>query len=173
MPDFWMALTIFIPAGVSNMSPVFANRIPYYNRWDTPVDFGKSWRGSRIFGDHKTWRGIVAGTVLGSVVGLGIAATYLKNDSTAVWPLYFVAMSFGALAGDAIKSFFKRRLHIASGKSWFPFDQIDYILGALLFTLPFGIPSVSFIFTVLGVYFALHILFTYIGYRLGLKNDPI
>lgn len=166
-------LIIFIPAGISNMSPVIANRIPAYNRWNTPIDFGKSYHGVRIFGDHKTWRGIVAGTVCGTVAGLILTATALRNDHTITWLLFFLAMSFGALVGDAIKSLFKRRFGVKSGQSWFPFDQLDYIFGALLFTLPFGIVTPTFALSVIVFYFIFHLLFTYVGFRLGLKKDPL
>jgi CDP-archaeol synthase len=33
-------------------------------------------------------------------------------------------ISFGALAGDSIKSFFKRQIGIRSGASWLVFDQL-------------------------------------------------
>lgn len=167
------ALIVFLPAGVANMTPVLANKVPLLNQWETPVDFGKSWRGARIFGDHKTWRGIVTGTTCGTLVGLAIAATFLANDHSEPWFLYFLALSFGALFGDAIKSFFKRRSHVKPGKSWFPFDQLDYIVGGLVFTLPFGIPKLSFVLSVIGIYFVLHVTVSYIGYLTGFKDEPI
>ncbi|HEX5285728.1 MAG TPA: CDP-archaeol synthase, partial [Polaromonas sp.] len=34
--------------------------------------------------------------------------------------------------GDSLKSFFKRRLGIAPGQRWIPFDQLDFILGGLV-----------------------------------------
>jgi hypothetical protein len=37
------ALWFFLPAGVANAAPVFANKIPVLNRWKTPMDFGKSY----------------------------------------------------------------------------------------------------------------------------------
>lgn len=155
------------------MTPVLANKVPGLNQWQTPVDFGKSIGGIRIFGDHKTWRGIVTGTLCGTLAGIVVAQAYLHTSHLFIWVAYYLVLSFGALAGDSIKSFFKRRFGVTSGKSWFPFDQIDYIIGALVFTLPFGIPSLDYVSAVFFGYFVLHLLITYIGYQLGFKKDPI
>jgi CDP-2,3-bis-(O-geranylgeranyl)-sn-glycerol synthase len=173
MNTFVHAFVVFLPAGIANMTPLLANKVPGLNRWETPMDFGCSFGGIRIFGAHKTWRGIITATACGTLAGLVIAHTLLRSDSSMPWLPYFAAMSFGALAGDAIKSFFKRRVGIASGKSWVPFDQIDYIIGALVCTLPFGLPKLSFVLSVLLLYFVLHLAVTYIGYLLHFKKDPI
>ena len=82
-------------------------------------------------------------------------------------------MSAGALIGDAVESYFKRQRRIPSGQPWFPFDQTDYIIGGLLFSMPFAVLPVWLILWVFGLYFGLHLLSSYIGYRLGLKELPI
>jgi CDP-2,3-bis-(O-geranylgeranyl)-sn-glycerol synthase len=41
------------------------------------------------------------------------------------------SICFGALFGDITKSFFKRRVGKNRGEDWIPFDQIDFIAGAL------------------------------------------
>ena len=35
----------------------------------------------------------------------------------------------GAMAGDSIKSFFKRRTNIPPDEPWIPFDEVDFALG--------------------------------------------
>ena len=167
------ALIFFLPAGIANMTPIFANKVPVLNRWETPVDFHKSFRGKRIFGDHKTWRGIVTGTVCGTLLGWPLLALLGPSDDIYFILLAPLAMSFGALAGDAIKSFFKRQVGVASGKSWFPFDQTDYIIGGLLLVLPFHAVSLSLAGIIFVEYFALHLISTYIGFKLGLKDSAI
>src|SRR3989344_4567788 len=116
---------LMIPAYIANMVPVFARKIP----WHTPLDFGKTFRGRRIFGDHKTIRGLIVGIVAGTLLGVGISQLYWPFEFSPV--LWSILASTGALLGDAIKSFFKRQIGIASGQSWMPFDQIDYSIGAL------------------------------------------
>jgi CDP-2,3-bis-(O-geranylgeranyl)-sn-glycerol synthase len=48
-------------------------------------------------------------------------------------PIVF-SICFGALLGDIIESFFKRRVGRKRGEDWIPFDQIDFILGVLFFS---------------------------------------
>lgn len=170
---FWF----FLPAGLANMSPVFANKIPWLNQWKTPMDFGKSWDGKRVFGDNKTWRGLIFGILIGSVVGY-LIKRYAYDSS---WPSYLsnmgallgAFMGAGALIGDTVESLFKRHRGIGPGKSWFPFDQTDYIVGGLLFAYPIAMPPVGVMLAVLALYFGLHIATAYIGYLLGLKDKPV
>lgn len=168
------ALILFLPAGIANMAPPVANKIPRLNQWHTPMDFGKSYKGVRIFGDHKTWRGFVSGTVCGTVFGALVYAVHYHSSYSLGWFLLFCAsISAGALLGDAIKSFFKRRSSVKPGASWFPFDQLDYIVGALLFTVPFRVFSLRTMAVLTVVYFVGHLAGTYIGYKIGTKDTPI
>lgn len=171
-----LGILIFFPAGISNMAPLIANKIPGYNRWNATMDFGKSFRGIRIFGDHKTWRGFVAGTFAGTFLGtlmyIAIAESRGVEITLPEYAALACALSAGALVGDAVKSFFKRRSNVPSGKSWFPFDQLDYIVGALVFALPFGLPPLLAV-TVVPVFFAGHLLSTYLGYLFKFKDAPI
>jgi CDP-2,3-bis-(O-geranylgeranyl)-sn-glycerol synthase len=165
------ALLFFLPAGIANMFPVFSNKIPVLRDWNTPLDFGKTWRGKRIFGPHKTWRGLVSGTVMGTLVGMIIFGALVNATREII--LLSALMSAGALVGDAVESFFKRQRGVASGKPWFPFDQTDYIIGGLLFTLPFGVLPAWLVIWVFIMYFGLHLISSYIGYLLGFKDAPI
>jgi CDP-2,3-bis-(O-geranylgeranyl)-sn-glycerol synthase len=159
------ALLFFLPAGVANMTPIIASRLPFLQAWNAPLDFGKTWRGKRIFGANKTWRGLIVGTLAGTVLGVAMFGA-------AGAPISF-AISFGALAGDAIESFFKRQRGINSGVPWFPFDQTDYIIGGLLCTLPFGILPLWTVVWVFVLYFGLHLVSSYLGYLMGFKERPI
>jgi len=126
----------FLPAGCANMLTGFVKRWPILNY---PIDFGKSWRGQRIFGSHKTWRGIVFG-VLGAVGMVFIQKSFypgmmhiaiIDYSQISVWKLGII-FGLGAALGDLVRSFFKRRVGIEPGGRWFPFDQIDWIVGAVI-----------------------------------------
>ena len=173
MNDYIAALLFFLPAGLANMTPPIANKIQPLNQWKTPLDLGKTWRGKRLLGDNKTWRGLVSGTVVGAISAL-IISRLNTNTVVTIPPLYVgMLLGFGALAGDAIESFFKRQLGFKPGKPWFPFDQIDYIVGALLIIMPFVSLPLWAIITIIIVYFGLHLLTAYLGYLLKLKDGPI
>jgi CDP-2,3-bis-(O-geranylgeranyl)-sn-glycerol synthase len=168
------AFLFFLPAGIANMSPVFATRIPWLRRWNTPMDFGAHFRGKRLLGANKTWRGLLFGTLMGGATSLVIHGALL---STGEAPLAIFlagcALGFGALFGDAVESFLKRQQGIAAGRTWFPFDQIDYIIGGLIFVYPITLLPLSLMAVILVLYFGLHLLTSYIGFLLGLKPRPI
>jgi CDP-2,3-bis-(O-geranylgeranyl)-sn-glycerol synthase len=173
MENIIFALLFFLPAGISNMTPVFSNKIPGLRDWKTPIDFGKNYRGQRMLGPNKTWRGLVSGVLMGTLVGFILSQTYFSDYDTVLFVLVAASMSLGALVGDAVESFFKRQRGIKSGQPWFPFDQTDYIIGGLVFTLPFTVLPVWVVVWICVLYFGLHLLSSYIGYRLGLKALPI
>ena len=110
-----------LPAGVANSMPVIAAHLRWLSSFNRPVDLGLKFRGRRVLGDNKTWRGLIVGIISGSVTGL------LQGSFTIG-----LLLSVGALAGDVTGSFIKRQLNIVPGGRWVPFDQIDFMLGALL-----------------------------------------
>jgi len=82
-------------------------------------------------------------------------------------------MGFGAILGDAVKSFFKRRIKIKPGRTWIPFDQIDYILGGALFFSWFYLPILKDSISLLFIGLILYIIVNVIGYYLGLREQKI
>lgn len=184
MDSILFALWFFAPVGVANASPVFANRVPVLQKLGMPIDGGRTFRGKRIFGDHKTVRGLMAGTLFGFLT-TALQMLLFNNFSffesvsgsvdysSPIVLLMGAALGFGALAGDAIKSFFKRQFSVPSGQSWFPFDQIDYIIGAILFSLPFVTLGSKDYLVITVVWFLIHPIATVVGWLLKLKDSPI
>lgn len=183
MDSLFAALWFFLPAGVANAAPVFAAKIPGLSGWNTPLDFGRKYKGQRIFGAHKTWRGLLAGIVLATATialqkyyfahNTSVAdLSWLAYDQPKVWllgPLF----GAGALLADAAESFLKRQVGVSPGDSWFPFDQTDYILGGCLFALPIISLSASQFMWVLISWFGAHLAGSYTAYLLRLKDNPI
>lgn len=178
------ALWFFLPAGLANSSPVFANKIPILSKLGMPIDGGKTFRGQRMFGDHKTVRGFIVGTLTGFIIAILQMILYTNfswfinisggiDYSSPSVLLLGAALGFGALAGDAVKSFFKRQVGVKSGQSWFPYDQIDYIIGGLLVSLFFVTLSSTEYLVIALVWFLLHPVGTLIGWLLKLKDSPI
>ncbi len=173
-------LWFFLPVATANMAPVlFKNQL---NALAKPIDGGRLFRGQPLFGDHKTWRGLIVATLTGGVVFLvqwlltqqfpQQLTNWAPFDITlGPWWFGFV-LGFAAIFGDLVKSFFKRRVNIASGKTWFPFDQIDLIVFPLL-TMGFFYPitSITIIVTQLLVP-VLHVSVNRIGFWLHLKDTP-
>ena len=161
-------LYFMIPVYAANAAPVFFRKVSFLNY---PLDFGKKWNGKRILGNHKTFRGLFFGVLL------GIAATFVQSLlgygsilDYSNWLFLGFLLSFGALFGDAFKSFFKRRMSIPSGKSFIPFDQIDYTLGSLLFVSFFYDLSLIIWLYAFGIKFIVHILANYAGFYMGIRR---
>jgi CDP-2,3-bis-(O-geranylgeranyl)-sn-glycerol synthase len=182
--DVLFAIWFLLPAAAANMIPILVAAVPALKKYDAPIDGGRSWRGHRLLGPHKTWRGIIAGIITATVVlwvqqllvhEYAWAQGVAQGVDYAALPLFILGPLFaiGALGGDAIESFFKRRLNIASGGTWIPFDQVDYIIGSILISLFFVVLSPVQYIWMLAVWFVMHVLASYIGYLLGLKKQPI
>ena len=159
-----------LPAYAANTAPVFTKHI--LKSWKAPLDFGMKFRGKRIFGEHKTWKGLLFGAAAGVLVAFlqSMVDTNLAIIDYSNWLFAGFLLGFGALFGDAVKSFFKRRLDIPPGESWIPFDQIDYSLGAIVFVSPWFFPGFLNSIIIIIISFLLHVLFTYSGFRLGLRE---
>ncbi len=183
MHELFIILWLYLPTGIANMGPVIADNISFLKKYTQPLDFHKTFRGKRIFGSHKTIRGIMAGTIFGILVAL--IQLFLSNvtdfftrfsygvDYTSPKILLMGAcLGFGAMAGDAIKSFFKRQANVAPGKSWVPFDQLDFVLGGLVASLPFFVlPTSYYIFGLLLTLF-LHPALNIVAWLLRLQDKP-
>jgi CDP-2,3-bis-(O-geranylgeranyl)-sn-glycerol synthase len=182
--DILLAFWFLLPAAIANAVPVFAAKLPGIRNWEAPIDGGKKWRGHELLGPHKTWRGIVSGIVAATLI-LGIQQWLYVSTEWGNWvagPIDYTALpvlllgplfAIGALGGDALESFFKRARGIKSGRSWFPFDQLDYIIGAVIVSLFFVILEPVQYVWMFVVWFVMHLIVSYIGYRLGLKKAPI
>jgi len=168
------ALYLMLPAYFANMVPLLVRKVNFLN---VPVDFNKKWKGKPIFGSHKTWRGMFFGVIAGVIVAY-IQFVLLRYSFFADislldysnWLVVGFLLGFGALVGDAIKSFFKRRVGVKPGGKFIPWDEIDYTIGALLFISLVYIPSWQIILAVLILNFILHIAVNHIGYYLGIND---
>ncbi len=182
MQNFLFILWYFLPAGLANTAPIFASHIGFLKKYTHPLDGYHKWRGKRIFGNHKTIRGMISGVIVGIIASvleqqyynLPFIRTFVPASFMHIDPVMFGILSaIGALGGDSIKSFFKRQLNIASGRSWFPFDQIDYIVGGITLTAlvyPLSLWQYLLLFI---IWFLLHPISTLVGYWLKLKKSPI
>jgi len=147
-----------------------ANAIPVVTGGGQPIDFGKKFfDGKPIFGKNKTLRGFFSGFVIGTAVGLVESVFFPK------YPIFFgLLLSLGALFGDLTGAFVKRRIGLAPGDLLPVIDQVDFVIGAILFSLPLHLQVLSgeLILVVLIVTPIIHLITNFSAYKLGLKNNP-
>jgi CDP-2,3-bis-(O-geranylgeranyl)-sn-glycerol synthase len=154
------ALIFIFPAYCANAAAVLAGG-------GTKMDFGRNFfDGKRIFGDNKTFRGFFFGLAVGILVGLADALVFNL-------PILFAVLTpLGAVTGDLAGAFLKRRLGIAPGRPLPIVDQIDFVVGALVFSIPLKIASWEVAITVLIITPPIHLFTNYLAYKLKLKKNP-
>ncbi len=86
--------------------------------------------------------------------------------------LFLVLTPLGALLGDLTGAFIKRRLGITPGGLLPIVDQIDFVVGALVFALPLAIVSWELAITVLLITPPIHLFTNFLAYKLKLKKNP-
>lgn len=155
------------------------------------MDFGRSMKdGRRILGKGKSWGGFFGGALAG--IGIGIIQLLISAnfDPRSLFgfgglpeAFYIIALlAFGAMLGDALGSFIKRRLGHESGAPTPVLDQYDFIIGAWLLIIIFqphwfydnfieGIHIIALI-TILVLTPLLHRAVNIIGYKMGKKDVP-
>jgi CDP-2,3-bis-(O-geranylgeranyl)-sn-glycerol synthase len=141
------ALILLITA---NAAPWLLGRL-LGEHWNAPLDFGLTLQdGRRLLGSHKTWRGLVGGSLLCAAV-----AALCRLD----WRL---GAEFGAISllGDSLSSALKRRLNFAPGREVPVIDQLpEALLPLLVFREPLGLGGVA-ILAVTAVFALVDVLST-------------
>jgi len=170
-----VALWLMLPAYVPNNAAVVLGG-------GKPVDFGREWRGDRILGDGKTWRGGAAGVGAGFALAVLLNAAVAQGYTPDFLPTFELRAAFGlalgAILGDMGASFLKRRTGRERGAAFPGVDQLDFVVGAFVVTALlapvwfFAEFTAGVVVAVLVLTPALHVTTNLIAYRLGLKDEP-
>jgi CDP-archaeol synthase len=181
------ALWVFVPVlGAAVLhAPVLT--FDLFQSLKRPLDLGATFRGRRLFGDNKTWRGALFMT--GGVV---VAAALLS-----LWPWYWhklpdgiqdagpwvygLLLGVSVVVGELPNSFLKRQLGIqpgaqrrdALGIALSIFDQADFVLVAWLLLLPLWTMSLGQAVIVFAVVAAVHMVINVIGFAIGARSSPL
>ena len=153
---FLGTIWLFLPA-------YFANAAPVLLHGGGPLDGCKNWSdGKRILGDHKTVYGTIVGIAVGSVFGI-IQGNTLQGTLFGI----------GAIIGDLLFAFIKRRLGIQPGKPFPLWDQVGFIilailLGSLVEPRPTWQQDAAMIITTIPV----HYISNLFAWGLSWKKEP-
>lgn len=160
------ALYYIFPAYCANGAPVIFGG-------GRPIDCGRKFLDEKpIFGSNKTVRGFIAGMIIGTLVGWA-QETLAPNVGLEKGSfLLGFALSLGALIGDLMGSFVKRRLDLKPGTPFPVSDQIDFVLAALLFSLTVEPPTILDAVIIIALTFPIHFSANVIAYLLRIKKAP-
>ncbi len=152
-----------------------------------PIDAGLSFRGRRVFGDSKTWRGVVVavagsiGTVALQRAGAAHTVSLALVDYRGLNPVCFgMAMGGGAMLGELPNSFVKRRLGIPPGgtsRGWrgilfYVWDQVDLLTGAWPLLLAWICPGPLVVVVSFALALGVHPLIALVGYLVRARKSP-
>lgn len=181
------ALYLFLPLLVSAALSGVILRLDWVRVLRRPIDGGTIFRGRRLFGDNKTWRG-VAVAVVGSI-GAVFVQRSVRADVPAILqvldygrtdPFWFGgAMGAGAMVGELPNSFTKRRLSIPPGETirgwraiiFYVWDQVDLLTGAWPLVLSWVRPTLSLVAASFVVALAVHPVVALVGYGIGSRKS--
>lgn len=168
------ALWLMIPSYLPNSSAVIF-------QGEKPIDFGKNFiDNNRILGDGKTIRGFLGGSLCGTLVGVFqiYLSKYVGLPNFNKQVTIVAALAIGALFGDILFSFIKRRLNLKRGHPFPLVDQIDFLIGSV-FLVRFIFPEwffQTFTLDLLLIIFiltpVLHVFINFLAYKIGKKEEP-
>jgi len=162
------SIYFFIPTYFANMAPALFKWIPFL---DKPIH-------KKLFGAHKTWRGIIVAAIVGTLIFW--LQKYLYRVGFQRWALIDYSdfslwlgfcLGLGAIFGDLVKSYYKRKDKILSGAPWIPFDQLDFVIGGIIGSFFLYVPNAEVVLILLVGSFCLHIAVTKIAYWLGIRKE--
>lgn len=112
---------LYLPGAFANMAPVIFQNVNFLNKTIN----------KKLFGENKTYRGLSFG------IAISIIVAFLQKELSALFQkfeilnyneinilLFGFMLGLGALTGDLLKSFIKRKLNIVPGKSFPIFDKL-------------------------------------------------
>jgi len=164
----YMDIALLIAQALLFIFPAYcANAVPVLAGGGLAMDFEKNFfDGKRVFGNNKTFRGFFFGLAVG--VAIGSVECMLFG-----YPLLFILLTpLGALLGDLTAAFMKRRLGIAPGGMFPIVDQVDFVVGAIVFALPLGMVNWELVVAALIITPPIHLLTNIVAYKLKLKKNP-
>jgi hypothetical protein len=181
------AAYLFAPLLVASLLSAIVLKLDLLRFLKHPIDGGRSWRGRRLFGDNKTWRGVVV-AVLGCIAGVAVQRYVIGAQVGAIAVvryeeldviLFGAAMGGGAMLGELPNSFAKRQLGISPGKTttgpqaigFYVWDQVDLLTGAWPLLACWISPRVEVVLASFALVVIIHPTISVVGYVIGARKS--
>lgn len=178
----WLAAPVMLAAAIH----IVVIRWNFLSSLKMPLDLGRGYRGQRLFGDNKTWRGAIV-MIAGSSVGMALqqivrVRTLELFDYGAVNArLWGGLLGLGFIVAELPNSFLKRQCGVPPGQQaigtiyWLftTLDQLDSVIGCLLALAIVWTPPWQVVVTALLLCSLVHIAFNLVFVHLGLKRRAL
>ena len=141
----------------------------------TPLDLNKKFFDKKpLFGKGKTYRGTLIGIIVGVLAAIILNQAFFKESLliSKNYLLYGILLSLGAIIGDIVASFIKRRVSIEKGKPAFLLDQLDFVAGGLILGAIIFIPTIEEIAFIVIATLIVHKIANFIAFKWKLKGVP-
>ncbi len=187
-----------VPAVLGGVSHMVVVKKDLFRVLKVPLDAGATFRGRRIFGDNKTWRGavymVVASTLAGlaqaplagwaeaaglDLVGYARVGARVGLGAAGGYALIGLLEGVGYVLGELPNSFLKRRLDIVPGKTgagalgalFFLLDQADSVLGFFLVAWVVWVPPLRVAVAIVLWLTALHVVLNLLLYLARIRRN--
>ncbi len=171
------AIWIILPAYAANgLTPIIGRFVKTH-----PIDGGRMYRGNPLFGKGKSWEGLLFGSFVGIVIALVEMWAYpflpwelspVGLTIVSMGPVLGFLLGFGALIGDVVGSFIKRRLNLKRGRPAPVLDQNDFVLGSLGFAALAVMVKWQWVVLLVIITPVFHFIANIIAYFLKVKKEP-
>lgn len=160
-------ILILIPLYVANSSAMlFSGK--------KQIDFNFNFfDGKPLFGKGKTIKGTFFGILSGIIIVL-IVNFYFQGNTPIIprYVFYGILLSFGAIIGDMAASFVKRRFDITTGEPILLLDQLDFVVGGILFGSIIYSVSAEMFLLICFITLIAHKASNYLAFKLKIKKVP-
>ena len=179
----WLALPVIL-AGVVHLTVLKLDLLPGLRK--RPIDGGICFRGRRLFGDNKTWRGaliMIASTAIAAALLASINSSFVHWSEPAPFAQHHpfawgTLLGVGYILGELPNSFIKRQFDIApgamgkgaTGRVFWVVDQLDSLAGMLLMVLPVWQPDLAAVAALACLMLVGHPIGAWVMMRFGLKD---
>ena len=147
---------------IANGTPILARKI-MGSKLAQPVDGARLWPDGRpVFGPSKSWLGLIS--TLPGTIGFGLLLSFSWSIGLAI--------AAGAMLGDLLSSFIKRRLGFAPSDMAIFLDQVPESLIPLLLVmqpLQLSLPEITGLTL---AFIVIELILSRILYRLHIRNRP-
>lgn len=174
LSEFWITVALYVlPLYFANGGAMLFGTLGNFGK--TPLDFGKNFfDGKPVLGKGKTFLGTAAGLLVGFITVYATCALFAQDVEKIIpnYALVGTLLTIGAIAGDVIASFFKRRFGKKQGQPVFLLDQLDFALGGIILASPVFIPGLLQLAVIIILTIVIHRLANFIAFKIKLKKVP-